>query len=116
MSTTDLGRDELEAGELPPCLLVDDVLHLGVDRREHRVTEREREPEAVQRARVLVVLRVRVRVHSSSARDVAGKHRVLEPTQYARCELHRCRGAGVESRKLIDGRRIRARHLRRHLL
>ena len=37
MSTTNLGRDELEAGELPPCLLVDDVLHLRVDLRERSV-------------------------------------------------------------------------------
>ena len=32
-----LGGDELEAGVLPPCLLVDDVLHLGVDLTQRRV-------------------------------------------------------------------------------
>lgn len=31
LQLTHLGRDELEPGELAPCLLVDDVLHLGVD-------------------------------------------------------------------------------------
>ena len=30
-SATHLGRDELKTRELPPCLLVDDVLDLGVD-------------------------------------------------------------------------------------
>ena len=28
---TDLRRDKLEAGVLPPCLLVDDVLNDGID-------------------------------------------------------------------------------------
>ena len=30
MTKTHLGRDKLKARELPPCLLVDDVLDLGV--------------------------------------------------------------------------------------
>ena len=34
---THLGRDELEAGELPPCLLLDDVVHLRINLREGRI-------------------------------------------------------------------------------
>ena len=37
MTKTHLGRDKLKARELPPCLLVDNVLNLGVDLGERSV-------------------------------------------------------------------------------
>lgn len=39
MADTDLRGNELETGELPPCLLVDDVLDLGVNLSERSVED-----------------------------------------------------------------------------
>jgi len=36
---TNLRSDELQTRELPPCLLIDDILDLGVDLRERLVED-----------------------------------------------------------------------------
>lgn len=64
------------------CLVLD-LVRLRVDRREHGVAQRERQPEAVQVPRERIRVHVRVRIHPDCIRDVLRERLVVEPGQHA---------------------------------